>query len=702
MNNYPSDEQLIEAVKSGKREAYGTLMDRYHKMVYGLCFRMTGNMPDADELAHDAFVEAYLKLDQINDLEKFGGWLKTLALNMCRMWLRQSNRNLVELTDDLPAVIDDEDDSNVRARMSYGLSRLSAIHRFVLVLHYYENLSYDDIARFLEVPVGTVMSRLFRARNMLKEVLEEMIEDVDIPSIPEDRFKDEVQAEINILMEIFDQESSAAERLTVILSRSPESLVQLIREADGSATLDNLAILLPRLGNQSIDLVLASRFSTDKEMAKNADILLKSYVSRCIPMFAKGWQPDMASKNVYPLMDRLISYPIDDTSKSHLLFELMEIPSDNSTSVIFANALLCYPDDAFQLLMAEYISSNTDDIFKSPRTLYALTRTGERFCRVLFTLLNNDNQRDQMLGLIGMESVARSIDQSWLDNAGPEQFANEVRIREKFAPLRSEDIDNVLLETLIERVASFLHNDDSGYRDIAIRILGCLQSRVYLKQIYRCVLSESQSTRMTAILALSEIGDSNSAYLLMHSVCNDEVPVKIAAIKALSRMQIKESEALMVRLIDDQDWQIKEAAITALGEIGGDESHKLMRQMMESGDSKLRKIIAKALYGGVRDKKKPEMSEVERKLALKRQRGKNPVAFISLDAAIRYAMPEIREYEERDLTDRIAMVCEDFCCTRRFLIEQGLMTREGGIYQLTELGKSVWRVEHFIIDHYLR
>ncbi|MHB1000341.1 MAG: sigma-70 family RNA polymerase sigma factor [Armatimonadota bacterium] len=700
--DYQNDGQLIQEVRDGRREAYGTLMDRYHSMVYGLCFRMTGNMPDADELAHDAFVEAYLKLDQLNDPDRFGGWLKTLALNLCRMWLRQNKRDQVELTDDQPAPIDDEDDPHIRTRMSYGLSRLSTVHRFVLVLHYYENLSYDDIARFLEVPVGTVMSRLHRARLMLKEVLKEMIEDEDIPSIPEDRFKDEVQAEINILMEMFHQEASAAERLTVILSRSPESLVQLIREAGDSSTLENLAILLPRLGNQSIDFVLASRFSTDEDMAKNAGILLNSYVSRCIPMFVKGWQPDMASKNVYPLMDRLMTYPTDDVSKVQLLFDLMMASSDGSTAVIFANAILCYPNEAFQMLMAEFLSSNIDDIFKSPRVLYALTRTGGRFCKELSKLIDSDDQRDQMLGLIGLESVARSIDHPWLSDAGPEQITNEVRIREKWTPLKREDIDAELLGSLIERVSGFIQSDQAEFRDIALRILGCLKPVKYLKQIRRCVLHESQSTRQATVLALSELNDTGSAYLLMHTACDDETSVRITAIKALSRMQIKESEPLMIRLLDDKEWQIKEAAITALGEIGGDESHKLLKQMMESGDSKVRKAIAKALYGGPKDVKKPVMSEVEQKLALKRRRGKKPVAFISLDAAIRYALPEIREYEERDLTDRIAMVCEDFCCTRRFMIEQGLMTREGGIYQLTELGKSVWRVEHFIMDNYLQ
>jgi hypothetical protein len=188
----------------------------------------------------------------------------------------------------------------------------------------------------------------------------------------------------------------------------------------------------------------------------------------------------------------------------------------------------------------------------------------------------------------------------------------------------------------------------------------------------------------------------------MQAAKEDETTVRLAAIKALSRMQITESESLMLSMMDDPDWQIREAAITALGEIGSDETRGMLKQMMATGEPRLRKVIAKALFGGPTAAAQPKLLEVDRKLALKRQRAKKPFTFISLDAAIRYALPEIREYEGRDLTDRVAMVCEDFCCTRRFMIEQGLMTREDGVYQFTELGKTVWRVEHFIMDRYLR
>ena len=65
-------------------------------------------------------------------------------------------------------------------------------------------------------------------------------------------------------------------------------------------------------------------------------------------------------------------------------------------------------------------------------------------------------------------------------------------------------------------------------------------------------------------------------------------------------------------------------------------------------------------------------------------------------------LPELRPYEERELTKLIAQVCVDYSATRRYLIETGLMTRESGIYSLTEWGEAVWRVETFIRRQYMR
>ena len=99
---------------------------------------------------------------------------------------------------------------------------------------------------------------------------------------------------------------------------------------------------------------------------------------------------------------------------------------------------------------------------------------------------------------------------------------------------------------------------------------------------------------------------------------------------------------------------------------------------------------------------KPGYLKVEKQRLTRFRGNKIPFVINSMDAAIRYAVPEIREYHERKLTGLIAGVCEDFSATRRDLVEAGLISRTNGICELTERGKTVWSVEHFIMEKYMK
>ena len=167
------DSKLVQAILSGDQELFGMLMDRHRPMVHRLCFQMVADGFAAEELAHDAFVEAYLRLDQLRDPAKFRFWLKQIALNLCRMWFRKRKLQMVELSEESQEMVEEEEsDEDIHVQMAAGLSLLSAPHRLVLVLHYLERLSYDDIAGFLDIPIGTVTSRLHRARAVLKHIIE--------------------------------------------------------------------------------------------------------------------------------------------------------------------------------------------------------------------------------------------------------------------------------------------------------------------------------------------------------------------------------------------------------------------------------------------------------------------------------------------------------------------------------------------------
>ena len=299
-----TDSEVVQALQAGEREVFNDLVDRYRDAVQGLCYRIAGNRLDADELAHEAFVDAWLKIGTLREPEKLGGWLRMIALNLCRMWYRRRRLAWRELPDEVPAAEPDTDDPALLARMSAGLSELPPLQRLVLVLHYFEGLSYEQMAEFLDVPIGTVMSRLHRARCALRQVLEGPVTDEDVPMTDDDRFKQEVQAEIAVLLEMFSRESGAAERLTVILQHSPERFVQLIDQADDEQTLANLAILLPRLGAGAMDAALSTAFSPDARAAGHASHILRRFLSSCKPVEDPGWEPSTPGRSAYVLMDR--------------------------------------------------------------------------------------------------------------------------------------------------------------------------------------------------------------------------------------------------------------------------------------------------------------------------------------------------------------------------------------------------------------
>lgn len=672
------------------------LVDRYYSMVYGICLHMTGNHADAGELAHDAFVEAYLKIGRLHDVDKLGGWLRTLTLNVCRMWHRRRNKlATVELDENMVAA-DITEDNTEHAGMYYGMSRLSAAHRMVLVLHYFEGLSYDEIAKFLAVPQGTVMSRLYRARNLLKEELQQMTEET-VPEIADIRFKEEVQAEIALLMTMDEGKGrpSTGQRLRVVLEKSPERLIQLLAEADEEMQ-HNIAVALPRLGDRALSDILTAGLSSDAGLAERAKSVLQGYVSRCTPIAIAGAQPDMASAGAYVLLEKLIDSGVSDQAKSQAIIEWMDACMDSAARVLLMNALLCYFEEAFDLLLKQFIQ---DASSSSGWVRHALTRTGSRFGREVLGFLQSDQEQEIRLGLDGFEGIARALTHPWISEASPAKYAHELRVAERYPPLRAEDVDEGLLTSMTARAAELLGHEEADIRNSALNVLGILNAREHLEAIRACMSHADQTTRLTAIRVLAGMRDTQIADELIKKAQNGNEAERTAAVKALGQMGISDAAYVLWELTEDGSKSLRCAAVTALGEVAGDQAASILKDLMKSPDESVRKAAAKALFGG-RKPRQYEPSEVDRRLAEKRRRRSEPVAFISLDAAIR-SLPEMRPYDERDLSERIAGVCEDYCTTRRFLVERGLMNRAGGTYEFTDIGTSVWRVEQFIMRKYM-
>lgn len=172
------DEDLVRRYLEGDVEAFGTLVERHERRVYNLALRMTGREEDARDAAQDAFLTALRKLKTFRGEAAFTTWMHRVTVNACYDLLRKRQRSplLHERDDDAPArhepaSPDHAESVELALDVRAALLHVPEDFRAVLVLCDVEDLSYEDAARVLEVPVGTVKSRLHRGRVALARAL---------------------------------------------------------------------------------------------------------------------------------------------------------------------------------------------------------------------------------------------------------------------------------------------------------------------------------------------------------------------------------------------------------------------------------------------------------------------------------------------------------------------------------------------------
>jgi RNA polymerase sigma-70 factor (ECF subfamily) len=169
----PPDADLVARARQGEEEAFAELVRRHERPVYNLAYRMLGRAEDARDAAQDAFVSCYRNLRRFRGDAAFATWLHRIAVNACYDILRKRRVEPVELDEGLgeAASGDHADQTSDAVDVQRALARVPAEFRAVMILHDVQGLPYEDIAAALEVPVGTVKSRLHRGRVALGEAL---------------------------------------------------------------------------------------------------------------------------------------------------------------------------------------------------------------------------------------------------------------------------------------------------------------------------------------------------------------------------------------------------------------------------------------------------------------------------------------------------------------------------------------------------
>jgi len=181
MNGTTTDLELIRRVKAGEHEPFNELMTRYNRKIYHVVYTLTRNHEDTQDLVQETFIRAFENIRRFDEQYRFYTWIYRIAVNLSFTFLKRRKLAPVSVESDDPEGGETElpdnravpfaEQSDQRRNIERALALLPAEQRLAISLRTYDGLSYAEIADVMHTSVGTVMSRLSRARDKLRELL---------------------------------------------------------------------------------------------------------------------------------------------------------------------------------------------------------------------------------------------------------------------------------------------------------------------------------------------------------------------------------------------------------------------------------------------------------------------------------------------------------------------------------------------------
>ena len=181
------DYEWVEAAKNGDQKAYDYLLNKYRKSVYYMLLKMVNNADDAEDLTQEAFAKAFSSLKKFDPKYAFSTWLFRIATNNCIDFIRKKRVQTVSINNpymnsDGDRISFDIKDPNLnpnevmlkKQRKQYllkAIDRLPEKYKRLVELRYFKEFSYEEVAKELDLPLGTVKAQLFRARELLNQEL---------------------------------------------------------------------------------------------------------------------------------------------------------------------------------------------------------------------------------------------------------------------------------------------------------------------------------------------------------------------------------------------------------------------------------------------------------------------------------------------------------------------------------------------------
>jgi RNA polymerase sigma-70 factor (ECF subfamily) len=191
------DSQLVSSCRKGEVDAFEALVEKYQKKMLNTAYRMIGDYDEACEVVQDAFLSAYRSIKKFRGEARFSTWLYSIVLNLSKNRMKQirtrgareiysmdareereEGSRRMDPPDPGPSVPEQMEKKEVDARVQVCISGLESEYREVLVLRDIQGFSYEEIRDILKIPDGTLKSRLFRARDALRECLKKVLGDL--------------------------------------------------------------------------------------------------------------------------------------------------------------------------------------------------------------------------------------------------------------------------------------------------------------------------------------------------------------------------------------------------------------------------------------------------------------------------------------------------------------------------------------------
>lgn len=184
---FNKEQKLIKKCMNGNLKAFDELIEKYEKTAYNIALKMLKNPEDAMDVSQEALIKVFKSIKSFNFESAFSTWLYRIVTNTCLDFLRKQNKNVYsidnpiytedgEIERDIPGDLSDTPEEMLEKKLTKELvnnsiEKLDENHRVVIILRDIQGFSYDEISSILECSIGTVKSRINRARKSLKDIL---------------------------------------------------------------------------------------------------------------------------------------------------------------------------------------------------------------------------------------------------------------------------------------------------------------------------------------------------------------------------------------------------------------------------------------------------------------------------------------------------------------------------------------------------